>query len=150
MICTQPRKGQKGQVRILEAVIAAVILLLTFSVASIMVQSSNVKVVQEKGDLDRLGYNVLSIIAESGGIDSSQTNLTITTTLQANLPPSIYYSFTILNWSTASNSLVPYLTVSNTASFINATEISSTSTMYTSSNGQIRQLLLQLARAGES
>jgi len=150
LICTQPRKGQKGQVRILEAVIAAVILLLTFSVASIMVQSSNVKVVQEKGDLDRLGYNVLSIIAESGGIDSSQTNLTITTTLQANLPPSIYYSFTILNWSTASNSLVPYLTVSNTASFINATEISSTSTMYTSSNGQIRQLLLQLARAGES
>ena len=150
MICSRLRTNRDGQARILEAIIAAVMLLITFSVASIMIQSSDVKVAQETGDLDRLGYNVLSTIAESGVIDATQTNVSVTTELQANLPQSIYYNFTILNWNSSLNRLQPYLSVSNTASFANATQISSTSTMYTSPNGQIHQLVLQLARAGES
>jgi len=149
-----PPRSRQGVSRILEAVIAAALLLVTFSAAIMMNRSSEVKVLQESGDLDRLGYNVLSTIVESDAIDNSQSFLQVNTILQANLPSSIYYNLTIYNCTNANGviSFKPdptYRNITNTATFFNAAEISSTSTIYTSPNGLIRKLVLELARAGQ-
>lgn len=152
----KPHRNRQAVSRILEAVIAAVVLLLTFSAAAVMIQSSGTRVLQEGGDLDRLGYNVLSIIVESGVVDEPQANLEISTILRTNLPPTIYYNFTVFNCIQASGIIkiqadLKYnniVNTSNPATFTNSSQVSSTSTVYTSPNGQIRQLVLQLTRAG--
>lgn len=152
---SKPPRNRQGQARILEAVIAAAILLITFSVASIMAQSSDVKILQESGDLDRLGYNVLTTIVESGAIDNNLSYLQVNTILQANLPQTIYYNLTIFNCTTNVNGIISlkadpiYKNITNTASFFNAAEISSNSLIYTSPKGQIHKLVLELARAGQ-
>jgi hypothetical protein len=151
---TKPPRSRRGQSRILEAVIAAVVIFITFSVASFMIQANDVKVLQEGGDLDRLGYNVLSTIVESGVIDTPNTpqrNIIIATALQANLPSAIYYNFTIYDCTNTANGIIQLgveTNVKNVLSFANSTQVSSASTMYTNRNGLIRQLILVLARAG--
>lgn len=147
----KPPRSRRGQSRILEAVIAAVVILIAFSVATFMIQANDVKVLQEAGDLNRLGYNVLNTIVESGIIDTPQKNIIIATTLQANLPSAIYYNFTVYNCTNTSNGIIQLkleMNVNNTSSFANSNEVSSTSAMYTNGNGVIRQLILMLARAG--
>lgn len=154
----KPQRNRQAVSRILEAIIAAVVLLLTFSAAAVMLQTSGTRELQEGGDLNRLGYNVLSIIVESGAVDKTQANLEINTILRTNLPPTIYYNFTVLNCIqtngivTIQADLSPkYKNIANAndpATFTNSSQVSSTSTMYTSPDGQIRELVLKLARAG--
>jgi len=152
---TDPPKSRRGQSRILEAVIAAVVIFIAFSVATFMIQANDIKVLQEGGDLDRLGYNVLNTIVESGVIDTPnapQRNIIIATALQANLPSAIYYNFTIYDCINTPNGIIQLgveTNVNNVLSFANSNQVSSASTMYTNRNGSIRQLILVLARAGE-
>ncbi len=149
----RPRSRQ-GISRILEAVIAAAILLVTFSVAIMMTRTSQVKVLQESGDLDRLGYDVLSTVVESGSLNNAQPTLQVNTIMQANLPSAIYYNLTVYNCTNV-NGLISfkpdpnYRNITNAATFLNAAEVSSTSTIYTSPDGLIRKLVLELARAGQ-
>jgi len=159
LVANRPKRSRQGVSRILEAVIAAVILLATFSASAVMIQSSNIKVLQERGDLDRLAYNVLNTVIESGVIDKPQTDpTTVKNILLANLPSTIYYNFTVFNCVSTPTGMIsvqpdPILNninnLSYPASFASASEISSVSTMFTSLSGQTRQLRLQLARAGE-
>jgi hypothetical protein len=151
---TKLRKNRKGISRILEAVIASVILLMTYSAAAVMIRSADVQVIQESGDLDRLGYNVLSTIIESGAIHNPTT---LKLALQANLPPTIYFNFTILNCINDPNGAIyiqpdnNYGKITNTnddTAFVETRQVSSTSTIFTAPNGQIKQLILQLTRAG--
>src|SRR3990172_12830983 len=93
----------KGFSRILEVVIAAVIIFVVFSVATFLIQTSDVKAVQERADLDRTGYNVLNGIIESGVIENIETSSTLNVTnylrtiIQSSLPPTVYFSFSISN-----------------------------------------------------
>lgn len=157
-------RNQSGIARILEGVIAAVLIFIVFSAATFMVQTSDVKVLQERSDLDRLGYNVLTNLIESGVIETTETDpayqnnatsrdLYLKTTLQSYLPITIYFNFTLSN-CTDQTTYVKLQTVTNSVSnvpsqfFTDSTEVSSTDTIYTSKNGNIYYAVLLLARAG--
>lgn len=156
-------KNRAGQMRILEAIIAAVIIFIVFSVATFLVQTSDVKVLQERTDLDKLGYNVLNNLMESGTIETIETSsayqnatqrdLYLRTAVQSYLPVNIYFNLTLFN-STDMTTYVQLRMVTNNVanalptSFTNSTEVSSTDMIYTSKNGNVYHAILLLARAG--
>jgi hypothetical protein len=149
-----------GQMRILEAVAAALIIFVVFSAATFLNRSSDVKTLQERGDLDRLGYNMLSRMIESGIIEETVENSGSTVELQVfvqrSLPMATFFNLTIvqmegndqLDWvnatKIASVSNAPY------SAFSKSLEVSSTPTVYTSKGGNTYFITLVLARAGES
>lgn len=145
--------------RILEAVAAALIIFVVFSAATFLNRASDVKVLQERSDLDRLGYNILSGMIESGTIEATVENSTSTLQLQVyvqrSLPISTFFNLTIIKmidddqngWI---NQTEP-ITLSNApnSAFTKSLEVSSTPTVYTSKRGNIYFITLILARAGE-
>jgi hypothetical protein len=149
-----------GFSRILEAVIAAVILFTVFSVATFLIQTSDVKRVQERADLDRTGYNVVTSLVESGAIESIETNsiLDVTnylrTIIQGSLSPTIYFSSSISNCTEngpyVAMQLVEGRDVTNCPLelFVNSAEVSSTNLVYTSKSGNVYEIVLLLTRAG--
>ncbi|HEY9754161.1 MAG TPA: hypothetical protein V6C97_03245, partial [Oculatellaceae cyanobacterium] len=65
------RTSNKAITRILETIIAATIILVAFSAASFFMSNPKTAAVQDRTDLDRLGYNVLSKLVESGTIEAT-------------------------------------------------------------------------------
>jgi hypothetical protein len=155
-------RAKSGQARILETVVAATIILIVFTASSFFISSSKITAVQERSDLDRLGYNVLSRLTESGTIEATIENtppldVQLKAFVQNSLPSSMLFNLTISKfiqssssgeWVTVQN---PPITVSNTdgSSFSGSIEVSSTPMIYTSKNGYIYYLVLILANAGE-
>lgn len=152
-------RGSKAQVRIIEAVMASGLIFITFFVAVFLVQAPTVPSLQEKADLDRLGYNVLSGLIESGIIEqtlNSGSSTQLANSLRQTLPSATYFDLTITKysknpvtqWIEPEN--LPDFLVSNTdpASFASSKTISSTSMLFTSHNGNIYHLTLILAKAG--
>jgi len=152
-------RARRGQSRILEAAIAAVIISIVFSVSTFLIRSSDVRVLQERADLDRLGYNVLQKIVESGVIEKTLEiygpgfgEAFLKPAVQRSLPSAIYYDLRIFDctedgfWVELTNPR----SISNTSedAFANSLEVSSTSIVYTSQKGNIYHLVLLLARAG--
>jgi len=147
-------RARKGQSRILEAAIAAVIIFIVFSVSMFLIRTSDIRVLQERADLDRLGYNVLHRLVESGTIEEILENLNLLkTVVQQSLPSTTYFNLTVFK-CTGSLAGPPFepdpLSVSNapSGSFANSLEVSSTNMIYTSKKGNIYHLVLVLARAG--
>jgi hypothetical protein len=68
-------RANSGFARILETVVAATIIFIVFTASSFFINSSQIKAVQERTDLDRLGYNVLSRLTESGTIEATIENV---------------------------------------------------------------------------
>ena len=143
----------------METVVAATIIFIVFTASSFFINSSQVTAVQERTDLDRLGYNVLSRLTESGTIEATIENEPMPLTvqlkafLQHSLPSSIFFKLTIMNWTSNNGWVVPNnlpsLCNSDDSSFSNSIEVSSTPMIYTSKNGNIYYLILVLANAGE-
>ena len=147
-----------GQARILEAVIASVVIFLAFSVAFYFIYSSENIFAQETVDLNKLAYNVLHQIVESGVIEETieenpgkegenQTKII----LQELLPANIYFNLTIYNYTdNPLQSSPPSINVSNAQAeeFTELKEVASASIIYTSERGNIYYLVLKLARAG--
>jgi hypothetical protein len=156
-------RSESGQMRILEVVIAAMIIFIAFSVSTFLTRSSDIKVVQERGDLDRLGYNVLSGMVDSGSIEITIENKEITfenatiqlqTYVQRSLPLATYFNITMIKMTANAQGWIdqtPLLSLSNAPSsaFMRSMEVSSTPTTYTSKGGNIYYIVLVLARAGE-
>jgi len=152
-------RARKGQSRILEATIAAVIIFIVFSVSMFLIRTSDVKVLQERVDLDRLGYNALHRLVESGTIEETLETygpgfreVYLKTVVQKSLLSITYFNLTIFNCTDKGSwvELKPLASVSNTSadSFANSLEVSSTSVIYTSKKGNIYHFVLVLARAG--
>lgn len=153
-------KNQAGVSRILEAVISAAILFVVFSVATFLAQTSDLKILQERSDLDRLGYNVLNNVMESGAIENIEKQTLppnidkvtyLRTAIQTYLPTTVYFNLTIYEYIDQSpfGRLDPFIkSVANADSFKSSTEISSTDMVYTSKNGNTYYVVLVLARAG--
>lgn len=155
--------NNKGVMRILEAVVAATIILIVFSASTFLVQSSTIRSSQQRADLDTLGYNVLSQTVNSGMIEQTMESTTsplstqIRTTIQNALPLGIYFNFTIskyltddiTDWVSQSPILVTVNNVDDDGSiFAESVEVSSNPTIYTSRNGNTYLVTLVLARAG--
>jgi len=152
-------RSRKGQSRILEAVIAAVIIFIVFSVSLYFIRASNITVLQERADLDRLGYNTLHRLVESGTIEATIEKRIdaafVKTIIEKSLPSATYFNLTIFICSDQGSWVVlephpSYPLISNAPedAFVKSMEVSSTNMIYTSKRGGIYQLVLILARAG--
>ena len=151
-------KAWNGQARILEAVIASIIIFLAFSAAFYFIYSSENIFAQETIDLNRLAHNVLHQIAESNVIEETleedlqngRTQLRIV--LRELLPPNIYFNLTIYNCTDSPFQLYDYPLppISNAPAevFTESGEVASASILYTSKRGNIYYLVLELTRAG--
>jgi hypothetical protein len=145
----------KGQARTLEAVIASVIVFLAFSTASYLIYASENILAQETVDLNRLSYNVLHRIVESGVIEETveedpQNGIDhLKMVVQELLPAGVYFDLTVYNCT--GNPTQPYsgsLNISNAPAevFAESEEVTSTSIIYTSRRGNIYYLILKLTR----
>jgi hypothetical protein len=156
-------RSRRGQSRILEAVIAAAIIFIVFSVSMYFINISNLRALQERADLDRVGYNTLHRLVESGTIEALHMDridadhaALFKTIIQKSLPPATYFNLTIFHCSGSDEDswvkLEPYSNypIGNIPedAFDKTMEISSTSIIYTSKTGKIYLLVLVLARAG--
>jgi hypothetical protein len=159
------KRTNSGQARILETVVAAAIIFIVFTGSFFFVSSSKITAVQERADLDRLGYNVLSRITESGAIEatigtSSLTSLTSTSPeviklkafVQDSLPSSILFNLTVTKLFPNSENLPASISNINDYSLSESLAVSSTPIIYTSkstsNNQNIYYLVLILAHAG--
>ena len=159
MKVTKPKtKANSGFTRILETLIAATIIFIVFASSSFFINSSQTKAVQERTDLDRLGYNALSRLTESGTIEATVENTQssgyqLKAFLQHSLPSSIFFNLTIMKWSLNEaewvNLQLQPISNADSSSFSNSLEVSSTPIIYTSKSGNIYYLILVLANAGE-
>lgn len=150
--------SRRGQSRILEAVVAAAVIFIVFSVSSFLVRASDIRVLQERGDLDRLGYNVLHRLVESGaygeimeraGSQPELAELHLKEVLQRALPQSIYFNLTITQCDGLTLMTLPINPRNIHGDTIpNQLEVSSTSLIYTSRDGRIYLLTLTLMREG--
>lgn len=87
-----------GQARIIEAVMASILIFIVFTAAFYMLFSSEKFFRQEAVDLNRLAYNVLHLIAESGVIEEAiegGSEMKLMNLLQSLLPQGIYFNLTI-------------------------------------------------------
>lgn len=147
----------KGQARILEAVVAASLIFIVFTGSSFLVNRLDTTSTQERTDLDRLGYNVLSKLAESGTIEatieknSPNSRIDLKNFVRSAIPSSMLFCLNVTKYEYDQNSnwVLPQspIMISNTepASFTSSLTISSTPAMYTSRNGNIYYLVLMLA-----
>jgi len=151
-------RNRSGQFRIIEALLAALVLFTVFTAAIYLTSTSRIHVLQERSDLDRVGHNILLRLVESGVIESTvETKPDFEPVLQnaitKSLPPLTYYSLKIyLGDSAALPSFTQVgedVTNSTPDAFQKTSEVSSSSFMYTSSSsGKIYYLILTLAKAG--
>ncbi len=150
-------KARKGQSRILEAAIAVVAIFIVFSVSMFLIRASNVRVLEERADLDRVGYNVLHRLVESGTIGGiletfgpglREDHLKIA--VQQSLP-STHFNLTIYDCVDKGSyiQLQRLTSVSNALgdTFANSLEVSSTNVICTS-KGHIYYVVLILAKVG--
>ncbi len=149
-------RANSGFARILETIVAATIIFIVFTASSFFISSSQIKAAQERTDLDRLGYNVLSRLTESGTIEATieeipPLDVQLKGYLQHSLPSSIFFNLTIMNRPPNQDEWVNLLSLSNSdsSSFSSSLEVSSTPLIYTSKAGNIYYLILVLANAGE-
>ena len=152
-------RANKGQARILETIIAATIIFIVFTASSFFVSTSNSTNVQERTDLDKLGYNVLSRLTESGTIEatieqSPPLTIQLKAFLQHSLPSSLLFKFSVMTWDSSSSKWVasfPTQSNSDEATFLNLTEVSSTPMIYTSTKNphNVYYLVLVLANSGQ-
>ena len=155
------RKARKGQSRLVESILAALIIFAVFSVAVYLVTSTKLWTVHERGDLDRAGYNLLHTLAESRVIEQTvEQNRTssLKILVQRFVPPMTYFDLTIYNITTAQDGITmnmtalpetPITNADSPDSFTRSSEVSSTTFIYTSRQGNIYYIVLKLARGGE-
>lgn len=144
-------KTLRGQARILEAVIASILIFITFSAAFYMLFSSENVFKQETVDLNKLAYNTLHRMAESGIIEKTieaGNNRQLNLTLQELLPQGIYFHLTINNATNENQQVNGPFSNASTMEFENSGETASSSITYTSKKGHIYYLILKLTRAG--
>jgi hypothetical protein len=154
-------RAKKGQARLTESILAVGLILILFTTSIYLMSSSKVWTIYEKGDLDKLGYNLLSYLLETRVIDNlgaspAESAEQLKFLVERNLPPMTFFNLTIykcISGSDGSNIvLVPWLKINNTdwEAFEASVEVSSTSVLYTSVKGSIYFIVLMLARSEEA
>lgn len=157
------KRSRRGQLRVIEAVLAASIIFVVFSATTFLIYPSRIWVLSEKADLNVLGYNLLHQMVESGVIEETvEGNETVSgsrlkTVIHGFLPSMTYFELTIYQCAEAEDGVGVTLQrrgepISNAPpdTFGRSAEVSSTSMVYTSKSGNIYYLVLVMARGGES
>lgn len=137
-----------GQTRIIEAVIASIIIVIVFTAAFFMLLSSENIFRQETVDLNKLAYNTLHRLADSGALETIKEDASRTKEMLVEmLPQGIYFNLTVERAPPNSGVI---RTVANAApgEFEKPREIASTNLLYTTRTGEIYLVTLRLTRAG--
>jgi len=155
------RGRSKGQLRVIEAVLATIIIFTTFASAAYLLKSHRTWATRHLEELEKTGYNALQRLAESGGLEMTVGDsrpgweVHLKLLLETILPASVYYNLTILA-SRYQNGIVTLedysqaITNVQSAGFINSPEIASVTYVYTCRNAKVYVLVLQLATGGEA
>lgn len=156
------RGRSKGQLRVIEAVLATVIIFTTFASAAYLLKSHRTWATRHLEELEKTGYNALQRLAESGGLEATVGDshlgweLHLKLLLETILPSSVYYNLTVLvsRYQNGIATLVNYngqaITNVQSAGFINSPEIASITYVYTCRRAKVYVLVLQLATGGEA
>lgn len=152
---------RSGQARIIEAVMASILIFIAFTAAFYMLFSSERFFRQEAVDLNRLAYNTLHRLVESGAIEEAVGGDNVNETklrnaIQSLLPQNIYFKLTIYNLTIYGGNSGQQSRIEEISSISNAqqevfersSEVVSASITYTSRDRKIYYLCLSLTRAG--
>jgi len=158
--------SRRGQLRVLEATIAAIAIFFSFMTASYFTRNPRSWTVSRSEDLTRLGYNILHSLAVKDVLNKTIATgnvgweLQVNFILQALLPSTTFYNLTVYRvLSLSGNWNVEYkiynnVMISNSESgspFTKTPEVVSVSYLYTSRLGGVYLLVLQLSDVrGES
>jgi hypothetical protein len=143
----------RGQIRIFEAVVATAVIFVAFSASILLIYPSRLWLIYEREYLDRLGYNILHNLAETGAIESvlGEDTYHLEIIMNRIMPLLTYYNLTIFVFNTAKGEIQRFASVSNATPevFRRMPEVSSTMMVYTSRSGKTYYLVLVLAKGGE-
>jgi hypothetical protein len=156
------RAARKGQFRILEVVFAAVILTSAYSVAIFIMEPANNPAIRASDDLEILAFNVLNHMAQGGTFDRITTEVgweeSIKIAMTRLMPPGTYFNMTVFNATISGPSavLIPINSspITNVqaleavTAFGRSPEISSSTLIYTTKDGQFLVLRIIVAAAG--
>jgi len=151
----------KGQLRVIEAVLASIIIFTTFTSAAYLLTSHRTWATRNLEELEKIGYNALQRLAESGGLEATVGDshlgweLHLKLLLETILPASIYYNLTVLvssyKFGIATLAQCNGQAITNVQSngFNTSPEIASITYVYTCRRAKVYVLVLQLATGGE-
>jgi hypothetical protein len=154
-------RARRGQFRIIEAAISAVIIFITLVAVNQFMRIPRLIMTGRSGSLRAIAYNTLYRLADTGVLENTlvigstdwEGNLKIV--LDTLLPSTVYFNLTVYAFSNAeqptSFSIYNKQMISNSFSqtaFTDTPEISSASFLYVAHNSKIYLLRLQLAEGG--
>lgn len=148
------RRANAGIARILEAIVAATIIFIAFTAASFFVSDSKTAVAQDRTDLDRIGYNTLSKLTESGTIEATIEKTPAATDelrsfIRNSLPQTMIFNLTVTRNSPTEKTWTVSNLMDTDESLSKSMAVSSTPMMYTSKGSSIYYLVLVLANPGQ-
>jgi len=154
------RRSRRGQLRVIEATIAAVMIFFSFLTASYFTRNPRSWTLSRGEDLTRMGYNILHSLAVTDVLNDTVASgmigweARLNFVLEALLPSTTFYNLTVYKVLSKSDSwnteYVAYNTVKITNAesgevFINSPEVASVKYFYTSRRGDAYSLVLQLS-----
>jgi len=154
------RRARRGQFRIIEAAISAIIIFVTLVAVNQFTRIPRLIMTGRSGSLRTIAYNTLYRLADTGVLENTvvlgttdwEGNLKIV--LDTLLPSTVYFNLTVYSLSnTAPTSFSVYNRemISNSISptaFTDTPEISSAAFLYVAHNSKMYLLRLQLAEGG--
>jgi hypothetical protein len=148
---------KRGQIRIIEAGIAASIIFITFIVISQSTRLPRITMTSRTVILRDTAYNTLYRLADSGvfesliGANSANWERSLKMVLDTLLPSTVYFNMSVYSCnSPTSFAIYNKLSISNVDpnAFIATPEITSASFLFVAKNSRIYLVILQLAEGG--
>ncbi|MGQ9514316.1 MAG: hypothetical protein ACUVTL_04620 [Thermoproteota archaeon] len=153
-------RSRRGQLRVIEATIAAIMIFFSFLTASYFTRSPRSWTLSRGEDLTRMGYNVLHSLAVTDVLDNTIASgkqgweQQLNFILEALLPSTVLYNLTVYKvlsksdgWQTEYKTFNT-IKITNTESdeaFIKSPEVVSISYLFTSRQGDAYSLVLQIS-----
>ena len=111
-ISMRKNKKNKGQMRLVEALLASFIILFAITFLNVFA-ATPFSPTYETSDLEKMGNNVLHDLDEKRLLSRFVYNeewTTLTMALMVSLPPEVYFDLTVyyLNWTVANNEIIRY------------------------------------------
>lgn len=160
---TRVKRGRAGQIRIIEAALAAVIMLFALIAVDQFTRNPRLVMTSRSGTLRSMAYNALYRLADLGVLDNTlgrrlvNWELHLKIVLATLLPTTVYYNLTVYAFNNTQNPSVyvrcDTLNITNTLSpvaFTQTPEIASATFLYVTFNSRIYMLRLQIAEGGVS
>ena len=154
-------RARRGQFRILEAVISAMIIFVALAAISQFTRMPRLIMTGRSGSLRAIAFNTLYSLADTGilestvGIGSPDWERNLKIVLDTLLPSTVYYNLTVYTFNNTAQPTYHAIynkgVISNSflqTAFTNTPEISTATFIYVAHNTKIYLLRLQLAEGG--